>query len=132
MSKYFWHQRVSQLYMKAVKVKLLFLLRQFVLILWFFDLQIDISHSRHCQFDKDKNICELIRYHRIQYLYVKARFFFLHQLVIYQQDYLSPLMLWVRIPLRANCARHNVMWFSFSVTCNRFFVFSVYSSFRNQ
>jgi hypothetical protein len=42
MSKLFWHQRVSQFYMKAVKVKPFFLLRQFVLILGFCNLQIEV------------------------------------------------------------------------------------------
>jgi hypothetical protein len=32
---------------------------------------------------------------------------------------LSPLMLWVRIPLMARCTRYNIMWWSLSVTWDR-------------
>ena len=42
---------------------------------------------------------------------------------------LSPLQLWVPIPLMARCTRHNFMWSSLSVTCDRSVVFSEYSGF---
>jgi hypothetical protein len=32
---------------------------------------------------------------------------------------LSPLTLWIRIPLMARCTRYNIMWQSLSVTCGR-------------
>ena len=45
---------------------------------------------------------------------------------------LSPLMLWVLIPLMVRCTRYNIMWYSLSVTCGRSMVFSGYSSFTNK
>jgi hypothetical protein len=37
---------------------------------------------------------------------------------------LSPIKLWVQIPLMARCTRYNIMWSSLSVTCDRSVVFS--------
>ena len=37
---------------------------------------------------------------------------------------LSPLTLWVKIPLTARCTRYNNMWWSLSVTCDRSVIFS--------
>jgi len=47
---------------------------------------------------------------------------------------LSPLKLWVRIPLMARCIRYNIiyMWWSLSVTYDRSVVFYGYSSFLHQ
>jgi hypothetical protein len=42
---------------------------------------------------------------------------------------LSPLPLWVRIPLMARCTRYNIVWKSLSVTCGSLVVFSEYSGF---
>jgi hypothetical protein len=45
---------------------------------------------------------------------------------------LSPLGLWVRIPLTPRCTRCNIMWWSLSVTCGRSVVFTGYSCFLDQ
>jgi hypothetical protein len=45
---------------------------------------------------------------------------------------LSPLKLWVWIPLMQRCTRYNVMWYSLPVTCGRSVVFSGYSCFLYQ
>jgi len=45
---------------------------------------------------------------------------------------LSPLTLWVRIPLKARCTWYNIMWHSLSVTCCRSVVFSGYYGFLHQ
>jgi hypothetical protein len=45
---------------------------------------------------------------------------------------LSPLKLWVWIPLMVRCTRYNIMWLSLSVTCDRSVVFSRYSGFLHQ
>jgi len=74
LSKYFRHQRVSQFYMKAVKVNLC-LVASICTYLMIFQFK-DRRHSRYCQFDKDDNIFDRIRYHRINYFYVKAKLFF--------------------------------------------------------
>ena len=44
-------------------------------------------------------------------------------------QWLSPLKLWVWIPLMMRCTRYNIMWKSLSVTCCRLVVFPVYSGF---
>jgi len=45
---------------------------------------------------------------------------------------LSPLPLWVRIPLMTGCTRYNIMWYNLSVTCDRSLVFSWSSGFLHQ
>jgi hypothetical protein len=45
---------------------------------------------------------------------------------------LSPLTFWIRTTLMARCTRYNIMWWSFSVTCDRSVVFSGYSGFLHQ
>ena len=44
---------------------------------------------------------------------------------------LSPLMLWVRIPLMASCTQYNIMWYSLLVTCGRSVVFSTNKTDRH-
>jgi hypothetical protein len=53
-------------------------------------------------------------------------------MIIWVYNYLSSLKLWVWIQLMARCTRHNIMWLSLSVTCDRSVVFSSYSSFLHQ
>ena len=45
---------------------------------------------------------------------------------------ISQLTLWVRIPPMARCTRCNIMWSKFTVTCDRSVVFSCYSGFVHQ
>ena len=45
---------------------------------------------------------------------------------------ISPLGLWVWIPLMMRCTRYNFMWCSLSVTCDRSVVFTEYSGFLLQ
>jgi len=45
---------------------------------------------------------------------------------------LSPLKLWVWIPLMMRCTQYNILWCSLSVTCDRSVVFSRYSGFLHQ
>jgi hypothetical protein len=45
---------------------------------------------------------------------------------------LSPLNLWFRTPFMERCTRYNNMWYNVSVTCDRWVVFSAYSSFPCQ
>ena len=45
---------------------------------------------------------------------------------------LSPLKLWVWIPLMVKCTRYNIMWKSLSVTCDGSVVFSGYCGFLHQ
>jgi hypothetical protein len=45
---------------------------------------------------------------------------------------LSPLRLWVRVPIIARCTRYNIMLLSLSVTCGRSVVFSGYFGFLHQ
>jgi len=47
-------------------------------------------------------------------------------------QYLSQLMLWVRIPLMARCTRFNLMRSSFSVGCDSSVVFSGFSGLLHQ
>jgi hypothetical protein len=44
----------------------------------------------------------------------------------------SSLKLWVRTTFMARCTRHNIMWYSLPVTCDRSAVFSGYSCFLHQ
>ena len=44
---------------------------------------------------------------------------------------LSPLRLWVQIPLMTNCTQYNIMWWSLSVTCIRSVVFSSFLHQQN-
>ena len=41
---------------------------------------------------------------------------------------LSSLKVWIRFPLMARCTRYNIMWLSWSVTCDRSVVLSGYST----
>jgi hypothetical protein len=43
---------------------------------------------------------------------------------------LSPLKLWVRIPLMTRCSQYNIIWSRLSVTCDRSVVFSVSSTYK--
>jgi len=45
---------------------------------------------------------------------------------------LSPLKLWVWIPLMARCTWYNIMWWNLSVTCNRSVVYSGYYGLLHQ
>jgi hypothetical protein len=45
---------------------------------------------------------------------------------------LSPLTLWVRIPLMVRCTWYNIIWKRLSVTCDRSVVFSGYIGFLHQ
>ena len=45
---------------------------------------------------------------------------------------LSPLTLWVRIPLMVRCTWYNIIWKRLSVTCNGSVVFSGYIGFLHQ
>jgi len=45
---------------------------------------------------------------------------------------LSPLKLWVRIPLMATCTRYKIMWSNLSVTMGRSVVFFRYSGLLPQ
>ena len=47
-------------------------------------------------------------------------------------QWLSPLTLWVRIPLMVRCTQYNIMWSSLSETCGRSNVFSMYSGFLHR
>ena len=54
---------------------------------------------------------------------------------IYNHPYnqcLSPLILWVQIPLMAKCTWYNIIWSSLSVTCNRSEVIAGYSGFLHK
>ena len=46
-------------------------------------------------------------------------------------QYLSPLKLWVWIPLMARCSRCNIIWSILSVLCGRSVIFYGYSAFPN-
>ena len=65
-------------------------------------------------------------------LFISNLMYFKYILMCLCNQCLSPLKLWVQIPLMARCTRYNIMWSSLSVTCGRSVVFSGYSGLLHQ